>query len=114
MPQDFPTDHPYVFVSYASVDRAPVLELVNELRASAISAWIDLDDITGGASYGPEIAAGVQSAGALLLMCSAASLASRNVRQEIQLAWRYDRPILPLLLEPVTFPDELIYWLEGA
>jgi predicted ATPase len=35
------------------------------------------------------------------------------VRQEIQLAWRYERPIVPLLLEPITFPDDLAYWLEG-
>jgi predicted ATPase len=114
MPENFPTDRPYVFVSYASRDRPRVLEMVNDLRASGIQAWIDLDDITGGASYGPEIAAGVKGAGALLLMCSDASLASRNVRQEIQLAWRYERPIVPLLLEAVTFPDDLIYWLEGT
>ena len=49
---------------------------------------------------------------AVALMCSAASLASRNVRQEIMLAWRYDRPILPFLLEPTTFPDDVAYWLE--
>jgi predicted ATPase len=48
------------------------------------------------------------------VLCTAASLSSRNVRQEIQLAWRFGRPILPLRLEPVEFPDALAYWLEGA
>ena len=30
------------------------------------------------------------------------------------LAWRYDRPIIPLILHPLLFPDDVAYWLEGA
>lgn len=30
------------------------------------------------------------------------------------LAWKYARPYLPLLLEPVTIPPEMEYWLEGC
>ena len=84
------------------------------LEEAGIRAWLDLHAIDGGLSYGPEIVAGIQHAHAVILMCSAAALRSRNVRQEIHLAWRYARPYLPLLLEPVTFPDEIAYWLEGA
>jgi predicted ATPase len=104
----------YVFVSYASVDRERVLSIVDALRSRSVPAWIDVADISGGASYGPEIATGIKDSKALILSCSDASLASRNVRQEIQLAWRYERPILPLLLHPLSFPDDLAYWLEGA
>ena len=71
-------------------------------------------DIPGGTSYGPEIVSGIKNATAILLMCSESSLASRNVRQEIQLSWRHERPILPILLEPLVFPDDVSYWLEGA
>ena len=104
----------YVFVSYASVDRERVLSIVDSLRSRLVPAWIDVTDISGGVSYGPEIANGIRESKALILTCSDASLESRNVRQEIQLAWRYERPILPLLLHPLTFPDDLAYWLEGA
>ena len=38
---------------------------------------------------------------------------SRNVKQEIQLAWKYQRPYVPLLLEHTEFPDDVTYWLEG-
>ena len=37
-----------------------------------------------------------------------------NVKQEIQLAWKHDTPILPLLLVQMLFPDDVSYWLEGA
>lgn len=40
-------------------------------------------------------------------------MASRNVKQEIQIGWKYGRPYVPLLLEPVTIPEEVEYWLEG-
>ena len=89
----------YVFVSYASVDRERVLSVVDALRSAGIGVWIDQQDIQGGASYGSEIGDGIRGCTALALMCSEASLASRNVRQEIMLAWKYQRPYLPLLLE---------------
>ena len=105
---------PYVFVSYASVDRARVLAVVAALRSADINVWIDLQDIAGGTSYGAEISEGIQGCTALILMCSNASLASRNVRQEIMLGWKYQRPYLPLLLEQTTFPQDIEYWLEGS
>lgn len=103
-----------LFVSYASVDRERVRVLADELMAAGFDVWLDVDGIAAGESYGPEIAEGIRSAHAVVLMSSVASLASRNVRQEIQLAWKYDRPILPVLLETLIFPDDLAYWLEGA
>jgi len=107
-------DIPYVFISYASVNRSRVIEIADCLESSGIGIWFDRADIPGGTSYGPEIVSGIKNAAAVVLMCSKAALASRNVRQEIQLAWRHERPILPMLLEPLIFPDDVSYWLEGA
>ncbi|MGD9714909.1 MAG: toll/interleukin-1 receptor domain-containing protein, partial [Thermomicrobiales bacterium] len=108
------TDRQYVFVSCASVNRERVITVVDTLEAHGVSTWFDRSDIPGGTSYGPEIVSGIKNATAIVLMCSEAALASRNVRQEIQLSWRHERPILPLLLEPLVFPDDVAYWLEGA
>ena len=105
---------PYVFVSYASADRARVLPMVDALERAGIGVWIDRDGIHGGANYGREIAEAVKGAAALVLMASALSLASRNVKQEIAVAWEYERPYLPLLLEPVAIPDDVKYWLTAA
>jgi tetratricopeptide (TPR) repeat protein len=61
-----------------------------------------------------EIAEAIEGATALMLMCSPASLASRNVKQEIALAWRFEKPYLPLLLESVEIPKDVAYWLEAS
>src|SRR6478735_1931779 len=105
---------PYVFVSYASADRERVLPVVAALRAAGVGAWLDQQGIAGGENYAAEIAEAIKGAAALLLLASPASLVSRNVRQEIALAWRYERPYVPLRLDPVTIPDDLAYWLEAA
>jgi hypothetical protein len=105
---------PYVFISYASADRERALAVVAALRGAGVPVWIDQSGIPGGALYGAEIAAGIEHAAAMVLLCTPASLASRNVRQEILLGWKFQKSYLPLLLEPCAFPKEMAYWLEGS
>jgi hypothetical protein len=105
---------PDVFISYASRDRERVLPIVERLEAAGVKVWIDREGISGGASYALEIAEAIEQAKAIVLMCSEASLSSRNVKQEIALGWRFEKPYLPLLLEPVEIPKDVAYWLEAA
>jgi tetratricopeptide (TPR) repeat protein len=103
-----------LFISYASRDRDRVLPIVERLEAAGVTVWIDRDGISGGASYALEIAEAIEQAKAVVLMCSEASLSSRNVKQEIALGWRFEKPYLPLLLETVEIPKDVAYWLEAA
>jgi predicted ATPase len=103
-----------LFLSYAAVDRQRALAIANALQTAGISVWIDREGITGGASYSLEIATAIRTAPVFLLCVTPASLASRNVRQEIALAWKHEKPIMPLLLEPTAIPDALEYWLEAT
>jgi predicted ATPase len=109
---DSATSH--LFVSYASVDQNRVLAISAALERVGLRTWVDRSGIPGGVNYGPEIADAIKRSSAFLLVCSAAAFASRNVRQEIQIAWKHDRPIVPLLLQPVEIPVDLEYWLEGT
>ncbi len=103
-----------VFISYSSRDREKVLEIADRLQSAGLRLWVDRNKIPGGANYGVEIVRGIKDCKVLLLMASASSMRSRNVKAEIQLAWRYERPYLPLLLEPMKqFPEQVEYWLEG-
>jgi len=104
---------PEVFISYASRDGERVAAIARELAAAGVSLWRDQQRILGGDVYGPAIVRAIRQSKVLMLMCSDASLRSRNVNQEIRLAWKYQVPYVPLLLEPVSFPEQVEYWLEG-
>jgi hypothetical protein len=102
-----------VFISYASQNRPKVQEIAQHLESNGVRAWRDDQDILGGGNYGPEIVRAIKNSKVLMLMCTDASMRSKNVKQEIQLAWKYNVPYLPLLLEPLSFPEQVEYWLEG-
>lgn len=104
----------YVFLSYASADRARALAIADRLEAAGIHVWIDRQAIAGGASWGTEIVDAIEHAALVVVCCSAAAFASRNVRQELQLAWRSERPYLPLRLDDTDAPKEVRYFLEGC
>jgi non-specific serine/threonine protein kinase len=91
-----------------------VASIVAVLERAGIVVWLDQRGIAGGANYAEEITRAIKGATALLICCTPASLVSRNVKQEIALAWRYALPLIPLRLDPVTIPDDLAYWLEAA
>jgi tetratricopeptide (TPR) repeat protein len=108
------SSQPYVFVSYASADRERVLGVADALASAGIATWLDQRSIDAGMNWGEEIADAIAGCSAFILMSSAAALSSRNVRQEIALAWKYGKPYLPLLLDATPFPREIEYWLETA
>lgn len=105
---------PEVFISYARRDYEKVRRIVDQLAALGVDFWLDQQAIEGGANYALAITRGIKQCRVVILMCSDAALRSRNVNQEIMLAWRYERPYLPLLLEPVSFPEQVQYFLEGC
>ncbi|MEA1946266.1 MAG: TIR domain-containing protein [Thermodesulfobacteriota bacterium] len=102
-----------VFICYASQNRDQVQEIVLRLEAAGVRVWRDQEKILGGSNFDQEIIKGIKGSKVLMLMCTDASLRSKNVRQEIHLAWKYDVPLLPLLLEPVSFPEQIEYFLVG-
>lgn len=105
-----------LFICYASHDVDRVAAIAGDLESAGVTVWRDKDKILGGGNYGPEIVRAVRNCKAFVLMCSEASMRSRNVKQEIQLAWKYGKPYLPLLLDNSIssgFPEQVEYWLEG-
>jgi len=103
----------YAFISYASADRARVGPIVEALLGAGLNVWMDRNDIRGGSNWAAEIVQGIRGCSALLVACSASAFESRNVRQEIQVAGKHNRPFIPLILERAAFPDEIEYQLEG-
>ncbi len=104
---------PYLFLSYASVERQQALRIADLLEQQGIRVWLDRRSIAGGTSWSAEIVDGIEGCAALLLLSSPSAMASPNVQQEVQLAWEGRRPILPLLLVAAPAPSVLRYALTG-
>src|ERR1051325_7357231 len=104
---------PEVFISYARRDRELVQRITDQFSAMNVSFWLDHQVIDGGTNFAAAIARGIKQSRLFVLMCSDAALRSRNVSKEIILAWKYARPYLPLLLERVSFPEQIEFFLEG-
>src|SRR5437762_1300680 len=113
-PQDVQPAPAEVFISYARRDYEQVRAIATALAGLGVRLWLDQAAIDGGANYALAIARGIKQSRVLVLMCSDAALRSRNVNKEIMLAWKYERPYLPLLLEPVSYPEQVEYFLEGC
>ncbi len=102
-----------VFLSYAATDRERAMAIADALERAGVPVWIDRRSIAGGDLWATGIAQAIRNCAALVILCTPASVTSRNVRQELQLAWDFDRPIFPLLLESISFPDEIAYFVHG-
>jgi AAA domain-containing protein/TIR domain-containing protein len=102
-----------VFVSYSRKDRDRVRPLVQRLQTADLPVWIDERGIDGASLWGQEIVEAIEGCTALILMLSRSSLASDHVLKEVALASEGKKPILPLLLEPVTLPKAFRYHLAG-
>ena len=102
------------FISYSRFDQERALALASALERAGIPVWIDRTGITGGDEWADVISRAIRAAARVIVLCSDQSLISRNVRRELQLAWDYGVSILPVLLEPVAFPDGVSYFLHGV
>src|SRR5690348_455767 len=87
-----------VFISYVRKDRERVLPVVQQFRDRGVSVWIDESSIDGAQLWQEQIALAIQECQLLILMVSAASVASVQVVSEVHLAREAKRPILPLFL----------------
>lgn len=113
MPRPADLTLPYAFVSYSSRDRAHIERIVSKLVSEHVPVWTDQRRLLGGMRWGREIARAIRECTVFVLCCSEASLQSRDVFQEIQLAWKAQRPYLPLRLDATAIPEQIEYFLEG-
>lgn len=102
-----------VVIGFCGQDLRHALELAERLKAAGANTWMaDHGHQTGQNDRSGTIQA-IKQCKVVLLLCSDAALRSKRVKQEMQLAWICERPILPCLIEPIDFPDQAAYCLAG-
>tara|TARA_B100001964_G_C14231816_1_gene600395 strand:- start:218 stop:2509 length:2292 start_codon:yes stop_codon:yes gene_type:complete len=102
-----------VFVSYSSQDRNRVIPVVEYLRNSGISVWVDEGNIHAADLWSEQIVQAIAGCQVMVVMLSGNSTDSHNVVKEAMLASEQKKALLPVYLEPAEIPAKLQYQLAG-
>lgn len=93
-------DQTYAFLSYAHKDQSEVYEIISKLQRSHIRIWFDKGLKIGG-EWPEEIADRLIRSSVVLIMLSANSIQSANVRREVNLALSENKSIIVVRLDDV-------------
>jgi TIR domain len=108
-----------IFVSYSQPDRDCAYELTHHLETNGFTVWIAPRDVSPAAEWAAEIIDAISAARVMILVFSASSNTSPQVRREVERAVSKDLRILPFRLENVLPSKSLEYflssqhWLDG-
>lgn len=103
-----------VFVSHASKNHALADDIRRRLEDMGIPCWIAPRDIPPGSSYGNEIVSSIESCLAVIVVLTEEANASRAVANELELAFRNQRVIIPVRLKPVAPASSLAFFVNNT
>jgi TIR domain len=103
---------PRVFLSYARSDAQVVERIARDLRGQGVDLWMDRQDLLAGQEWLPQIEKAISGADFMLVFISKASLNSKWVQREYQVAFQSQAKVggtrlIPVLLERVDLPPFL-------
>lgn len=103
-----------VFISHSSQDCETANAACRRLEEEGFRCWIAPRDILPGQDYGAAIVEGIRGARLFLLIFSARSNESPQVKREVERAANSNLPILPFRVEDVTPSLALEYFISGS
>ena len=102
-----------IFVSYSQPDYGCAMELVAWIEAEGIHCWIAPRDIAPSADWAAEIIDAISKSRTMVLVFSASSNDSPQVRREVERAVHKQVNILPFRIENVLPSKSLEYFLSA-
>jgi hypothetical protein len=102
-----------VFISYSQPDHDCAMELVARVEKEGINCWIAPRDIAPSADWAAEIIDAIANARVMILVFSASSNDSPQVRREVERAVHKQVSILPFRIENVLPSKSLEYFLSA-
>lgn len=102
-----PIDYYSCFISYADADRALAERLYADLQARGVRCWFAPHDLEIGEPILAGIDRGIRLYDKLLLILSAASVASARIEQEVQMALARERTERRRVLFPIRIDDSM-------
>src|SRR3974390_3523063 len=104
---------PRIFLSYSSKDAETATRLVKKLAEAGHEIWID-KEIRGGELWKRRVVEAIDEADIFIVLLSSNSVASNEVRRELDIAESRRKLILPAVISPVKMPPEGEYSLAGV
>jgi hypothetical protein len=100
------------FVSHATGNSAEAKKLVAALEAKGITCWIAPRNIKAGQAYGDAIGAAVaRLTKATIVLVSAAAEKRDGVKAELELARRFQKPIVPVIINNHPPGKGMLYYI---
>jgi hypothetical protein len=100
-----------IFVSHASRDRTVAQSVCKALENRGLHCWISSRDIRPGENFQVAIVAAIRSAKVMILIFSANSKNSEEIKKELALAGQNRLPVIPVRVEDVTPEEAFAYEL---
>jgi len=97
-----------VFISYSRQDNTFAHRLVQDLRSTDQTVWMDVSTLRAGQDWADEIDRAVRAYDALILVVSPDSMKSEWVSKETILAMNLKKPIVPVMCRQTDLPVHLV------
>lgn len=98
-----------IFISHSSRDwDAYVSPLVRHLREAGLQTWVYKHERKAGRDFMDTLNEMLERAGCLVLCATPNAMESPYVRMEYRYFFHWQKPIIPVICEPVRLPAELI------
>lgn len=104
--QGYSEDKPFIFISYARLDKNIVYPEITRLQREGYEIWYDDQDIVTGRSWGPEIQEALQECTCFIVFITQHASESSHVREEIRVALALDKPFIRIDWEKAVPPTE--------
>ncbi|XP_005098116.2 uncharacterized protein LOC101850562 [Aplysia californica] len=95
---------PDVFISYQWGKQPNIIKLYERLTSLGFTCWLDIKQMGGGDSLYDKIDRGLRGSRVVLSCVTQKYSLSANCRREVSLADALKKPLVPLLLEKMTWP----------
>ena len=104
----------HVFISHASQNHKLADEIRQHLEKLRIDCWIAPRDIPAGAQYGEEIVSAINRSLAVVLVLTSEANNSRAVANEVELAFRNSKAIIPIRITPIEPSAGLAFFINSV
>lgn len=96
-----------VFISYSRKDAKAAKQICSFLDEHGFTYWIDTDGMLSRDSFKAELVDAIKTSAAVLFLSSKASNASQYVAKEIALAVKYEKMVIPLMLDDASYSKSI-------